>query len=218
MKHRLNFSRVTGVLVVSSLMVISPTVAADGYYSQQYPQDSQQGSNRQPEHRRVNPWQLPLKKEKDAEFRVHPDNQAPQYNESQQPQNNQQLDQQLDQQKQGFRFVTPEILESLKQQQSEYQKMPGNKKNPQYRLPQPWQGGYGYSPYGTGYPDPLLGTPGFSPWGGVYPWAPYGGIGGITTVPVPTFEGNSNSDDSNNPDNQEIYDVFDPFTLLPNGN
>jgi len=203
-------------------MVISTTVTADGYYLQQYPQYSQQGNSRQ-----INPWQLPEKKQNNLEFKQCPDYQGQQYTEGQQSQSGQgpQNNQQIDQQKRGFRFVTPEILESLKQQQSKYQKMPGSDRSQQSRSGQTWRGSYGYSPYGMGYSSPMFGVPGASPWGGgpdllyrgeEYPWAPYAGINEV--APVPSFGENDHADDSNGTENQERYNVFDPFTLLPNGN
>ncbi|MFV2003778.1 MAG: hypothetical protein ACC650_01180 [Gammaproteobacteria bacterium] len=88
------------------------------------------------------------------------------------------------------RFVTPEILESLKQQQKQYQVMPENQR---YRQPAerqymptmpvpgipgaglpgsglsgpglPGQWGYGYPLYGTGSTGPLYDVPAVSPWG-----------------------------------------------------
>jgi hypothetical protein len=88
------------------------------------------------------------------------------------------------------RFVTPEILESLKQQQKHYQVMPENQR---YRQPAerqymptmpvpgipgaglpgsgmqgsglPGQWGYGYPLYGTGSTGPLYDVPAVSPWG-----------------------------------------------------
>jgi hypothetical protein len=225
MQRRIIFNKFTGIWVLSTLMVTSTTVTAGGY-SQEYPQYSQQNNSRQSDHRPVNPWLLPEKKEMGTEFQQYPDFQEPQYKENQ----HSQKDQQSDQQKQGFRFVTPEILESLKQQSSENQKMPGSNRSQQYRAQQPWQGGYGYSPYGLGYSEPLVGIPGISPWGGgpdllyrggEYPWAPYAGIGGIATTPAPSFNESSHPDDSENTENQEKqerYNVFDPYTLLPNRN
>ena len=78
------------------------------------------------------------------------------------------------------RFVTPEFLESLKQQQKRYQIMPENRQNHEYgpqgsiqRSPEPGLPGLnssGYSmfgpSYGKGSVNPLYDTPAESPWGG----------------------------------------------------
>ena len=229
MQHRIIFNKFTGIWVFSSLMVISTAVAADGYYSQQYPQYSQQSSRVPSDHRQTNPWLLPEKQQKNSEFQQCPVYQGQEYTESQQSQGSQgsQGGQQIDQQKQGFRFVTPEILESLKQQQSKYQKMPGSDYNQQYTARQPSRGGYGNSPYGMGYSSPIFGAPGVSPWGGgpdllyrgeEYPWPPYAGSDGVSPAPAHSFDENNNPNDSNSTENQQRYNVFDPFTLLPNGN
>jgi hypothetical protein len=221
MQHRIIFNKFTGIWVISSLMFISTAVVAGGYYSQQYPRYSQQSSSAQSDHRQTNPWLLPEKKQSNLEFQQCPDYQGQQYTDSQQSQN----DQHTGQQKQGFGFVTPAILESLKQQQSKYQEMPGSDRSQQSRSRQPSRGYYGNSPYGMGYSTPIFGAPGYSPWGGgpdllyrgeEYPWPPDAGVEGV--APVPSYDENSQPDDSNNTENQPTYQVFDPFTLLPNGN
>jgi hypothetical protein len=202
-------------------MVISTTVIADSYISQQYPQYFQQNNSGQSSHRQTNPWLLPQTQEKSPEFQ-----QFPNYQEQQSRENQQSQDRQLEKQNQNFRFVTPEILKSLKQQQTQSQLMPGSEYNQQNKSRRPVRGGYGYSPYGMGYSDPIYDLPAVSPWGSgtdlLYrgqssPWAPNEAIGGIPPIPGPSYDENSYLDDSDNTENQK-YDVFNPFTLLPNGN
>jgi hypothetical protein len=200
-------------------MVITSTVMADSYFSQQNPQYPQQFNDGQSNPRRTNPWLLPETSEKSRGFQQYPDYQAQQYTDNQQSQDKQHIDKQA----QIFRFVTPEILESLKQQQTQSQLMPGS----DYNSRQPASGRYGYSPYGMGYSDPIYDVPAVSPWGsgpdvlyrgGSNPWVPNEAIGGIPPISIPSYDQYSYQDDTNSTEKQKKYDVFNPFTLLPNGN
>lgn len=140
-------------------------------------------------------------------------------------------------QPQTERFVSPEFLESLKQQQQRYQVMPENQ---QYRQPEPGrfmqiqpgtgspgQGVYGYPLYGTGSANPLYDTPAVSPWSGgpdvlyrgeSFPMVPNEALGGFPPMHVPSFGINKQK----NRESEELievdeYKVFNPFTFLPNG-
>lgn len=224
MQYRIIFNKFTGSWVFSSLMVIATTGSADSYLSQQYPQYpqySQPNYGGQPGSRQTNPWLLPQTQEKSRDYQTFPSYQGQQPHERQSPQESQ-----ADKQKQNFRFVTPEILESLKQQQTRSQLMPGSEYHQQNMSRRPARGGYGYSPYGQGYTDPIYGLPGVSPWGigadVLYrgqsnPWVPNEAIGGIPPIPMPSWDENSYQDELDSTENQK-YDVFNPFTLLPNGN
>ena len=122
------------------------------------------------------------------------------------------------------RFVTPGILESLKQQQIQTQMTPGNEPYRQLRprqgMPQqpvrrlPERNYYGEPSYGMGTTNPLYDAPAVSPWGsapdviyrggsfsgalpGSSPWVPKEAVGGLLPMPVSPFEGNSNKDELN---------------------
>ena len=132
MQHRIINNKISGSGVFSLLMVMATTVIADSNNSQVLPQYSprviagqsnpwlsnqkqpdSQGSNTQ----QSNPWSVP---ERPGD---HPAMQPlPEYR-SQQYQGNQYQRNQIDRQNQGYRFVTPAILESLKQQQRQTQMM-----------------------------------------------------------------------------------------------
>jgi len=136
------------------------------------------------------------------------------------------------------RFVTPEFLESLKQQQKQHQVMPENQRYQQrqprrYMQMQPESGlpeqrTYGYPLYGTGgtgSANPLYDAPAVSPWGEgpdvLYrgqslPLVPSEAIGGFSPMHVPSFGINDfKNTDANEP--AEVYEhkVFNPFTFLP---
>ena len=122
-----------------------------------------------------NPWAVPQVAENPPRFQ-----QAPRY----QNQQNQQYQGRSYQNKtyQADRFVTPEFLEALKQQQTQMQMMPDNGQIPQY-APEQWKlqkpgsnlpesnfpgpGSYTYPSYGMDYMDPLYDTPAVTPWS---PW------------------------------------------------
>jgi hypothetical protein len=249
MQHRIIYNKISGSGVFSLLMVMVTTVIADSNNSQVLPQTSPrliagqsnpwlpdqkqpdlQGSNTQ----QSNPWSVP------ARPGDHPAMQPlPEYR-SQQRQRNQ-----IDRQNQGFRFVTPAILESLKQQQRQTQMMQRNQQSYQPGPRQPVQGSYqrnyqqnyGYPSYGMGYSNPLYDVPAVSPWGSrpdilyrgqSFPLVPNEAIGGIPPIHIPSFGGNSysgepnsadtNNVDSNNSERRKENNVFNPFTFIPNGN
>ncbi len=136
-------------------------------------------------------------------------------------------------QPQTDRFVTPEFLESLKQQQ--HQIMPENRR---YHRPAPrsfmqmqpgsglpGQRAYGYPSYGTGSANPLYDTPAVSPWGDgsdamyrgeSFPMVPSEALGGFSPMHVPSF----GMDNYKNSESGELFEtdehkVFNPFTFLP---
>ena len=152
-----------------------------------------------------NPWALPQPPEKVPDFQ-----RSPQYG------NQPYYKDQTDIQYPGFRFVTPEILESLKQQQIQTQQVPGNDPYRRYRRPPPpqpqqqlmseppMQEHYGFPPTGMGFSNPLYDTPAVSPWGSgpdvmyrgeSFPWVPDAAIGGIPPMNVTPFTG---SDEGSN--------------------
>lgn len=136
-------------------------------------------------------------------------------------------------------FVTPGILDSLKQQQRMYQIMPGNqphvnaRRRPQaqqfMQMPPasrlPGQGAYSYPSYGAGSANPLYDTPAVSPWGNgpdvLYrgeslPMVPSEALGGFPPMHVPSF--GMNTYKNTNPDvpvEAGESNVFNPFTFLP---
>lgn len=215
----------------SLLMIMVPPVLADG--------SAVNGEGIQNPALRVaeqsNPWALPRTKE--SYSGSQPEFQQP-YDGSQQyrsaPQNAQNQDRQgqygQDQpaqyhdsasqyqpanqwQPQSQRFVSPEFLESLKHQQQQYQVMPENQ---QYRQPVPGQfmqmqpgsgfpgqSAYGYPSYGMGSASPRYDTPVISP------------------MHVPSFGMNnykkSESSEPGESFETDDYNVFNPFTFLPNG-
>lgn len=172
------------------LMIMTTTVIADTGIYQQSPQylpplainhySPDHYDIRRAESGPLNPWQLPQKPENTPGFDHLPKYQSQPYQEQQQ------AGQYQNRRNQMGRFVTPEILESLKQQQMRTQAMPGSTQENQYlpRQPMSYQsapGGYGYgapsygmnnpgslygSPsYGISNPNPLYNAPAVSPWG-----------------------------------------------------
>jgi len=200
------------VTIVVSAMTVS--VAADNTIHQQLPQYSLLLAGGQ-----SNPWALPQAPEDTQGFQYPPQDTNQQY-----PGNR------ADIQYPGFRFVTPEILESLKQQQMQSQRIPGDYLKRQYSSPPsmplqrmqrlPAQEYYGYPPpAGTGSSNPLYDVPAVSPWGNgpdvlyqgeSFPWLPDAAIGGIPPIPVQPFPENN--------ERRETGNVFNPFTFGPNGN
>jgi len=141
----------------------------------------------------------------------------------------------------GYRFVTPEILESLKQQQIQNQQVPGNGSKYQYRPPQsmPPQSDlgqsmhdyYGYPPAGMDSLNPLYDAPLLSPLshgmghgtdlmqrGEPFPWLPDAATGGIPPMNVQPFTENNSTPEAENGFKQDNDNVFNPFTFGPNGN
>lgn len=177
-----------------------------------------------------NPWALPPAPETPALFQAPGFQHAPQYGHQQYQ------DDQTNIQYPGYRFVTPEILNSLKQQQMQTQQVPGNFPYRQYRrqsTPQqlmsepPVQGYYGLSPAPTGFTNPLYDTPAVSPWGSgpdviyrgeSFPWVPDAAIGGIPPMNVSPFINNNGQGAVESGSGQNQPNVFNPFTFGPNGN
>lgn len=146
--------------------------------------------------------------------------------QDQQYQGQQYQDNQTDKQSQGFGFVTPEIIESLKRQQTQHQLMPENQQNQRYMQQQPSQGYYGYQPYGMGYSNPMYNAPAVSPWGSgpgllyrgqSFPLVPNEAIGGIPPIHVPSIGEESYLGDTNDAEKQKEFNVFNPFTFLQDG-
>lgn len=144
------------------------------------------------------------------------------------------------------RFVTPQILESLKQQQTLNQMMPENRYYSPYdsyrrggvqrSMGSFSQGGGSQSgyyqnnitgpAYGAGAVNPLYEAPAVSPWGmgvdvlnqgGSFPMVPSEAIGGISPMYVPSY-GMDNYNENGSYKHLESNDaqVFNPFTFLPN--
>ncbi len=206
----------TSSLVYGFLMLMTTTALADS-------EDFQ--FSRQLVAEQSNPWALPQVKEKKPGYRggYNQNNQADsnhgQYSDTPyqgrqyqnrngagQSQRNNYWQPRVD------RFVTPEFLESLKQQQKMQQIMPENRQNREYeygpqgsmqRSPEarlPGLNGSGYSMYGPSYGkgsvNPLYDTPAASPWGGgadvlyqgeSFPLVPSEAIGGFAPMHVPSF-------------------------------
>jgi len=184
-----------------------------------------------------NPWALPEKPDRHSDSQ-----QMPQYYQQDHQERRQQEQQNKVWRNSTERFVTPKFLESLKQQQKQYQVMPENQRYQQhqprrYMQMQPEsglhrkgdsQGAYGYPLYGTGgtgSANPLYDAPAVSPWGEgpdvLYrgqslPLVPSEAIGGFSPMHVPEFGMNNfKNTDANEP--AEVYEhkVFNPFTFLP---
>jgi len=173
-----------------------------------------------------NPWALPPAPEKAPTFQH-----APQYGQQQYQGD------QTNIQYPGYRFVTPEILNSLKQQQMQTQQVPGNYPHRQYRRqpvqpPQlvsepPMQEYYGLPPASMGFATPLYDAPAVSPWGSgpdviyrgeSFPWVPDAAIGGIPPMNVSPFIGSNEKGDVESGRIPMQNNVFNPFTFGPNGN
>ena len=140
-------------------------------------------------------------------------------------------------QPQAERFVTPEFLESLKQQQKQHQLIPENQQDHQPVQRQfmqkqpgsglPGQGIYSYPSYHAGSANPLYDVPAVSPWGNgadvlyrgeSFPMVPSEAPGGISPMHVPSFGMNNyKNSESGEPIGTDKYNVFNPFTFLPDG-
>jgi hypothetical protein len=138
-------------------------------------------------------------------------------------------------------FVTPDILESLKQQQQRYQVMPRNQRpmnNRWQSRPQSQQfmqmpngsglngqGAYNSPSYGAGSTNPLYDTPAVSPWGDgadvlyrgeSFPNVPNEALGGFPPMHVPSFGMNTYKNTGpGEPLEVDENNVFNPFTFLP---
>jgi len=220
--NKFTASRVFRLFATIAVSAMTVSAAADNSIHQQLPHYSLQLAGGQ-----SNPWVLPQAPENTPGFQRSPYDRYQQY-----PGN------QADTQYPGYRFVTPEILESLKQQQMQMQQVPGNHSNHQYRLQpsmplqpgpgQPVQDYYGYPPGGgMGFSNPLYDAPAVSPWGNgpdvlyqgeSYPWIPDAAIGGIPPIPVQPWTKNNESRKLGNGSKQNENNVFNPFIFGPNGN
>ena len=126
MHHRIICINVISGCIISLLTVIATTAIADADGYQQSPQYAppamtNQYDSRRPATVQVNPWQLPQEPVGTTGFE-----QLPKY-QGRPDQNDQQAGQYQSKHNQMGRFVTPEILESLKHQQTRTQIMTGNK-------------------------------------------------------------------------------------------
>jgi len=239
MQYRIIYNHSISGYVFGLLMVVATAAMASGENYQQPsqylpPVNVDQNGSKQYYDRQVvdgqdnNPWQLPQEPVAAPGFK-----RLPKY-QSQPNQDNRQTGQYQDKHHRTGRFVTPEILESLKRQQMQTQMTPGSMHEyrqmpPQPMMYQPSPGGYGAPSYGMGYPDSLYNTPAVSPWGGgldtlyrgqsfpdtapgSFPWLPNEALGGLPPIHVPSF-GESDNTDVRNPDN-----VFNPFNFMPDNN
>lgn len=221
MQHRMS-NKFTLTRVVILFATCASVVVADNLSGSQYSMLLAVGQS--------NPWALPQSIDNQQGIhRATPDA------------NKQYSDNQTNIQYPGYRFVTPEILESLKQQQMQTQQMPDSysqqsSRKPQQKPPEQnqWQSGHLYSDYplmgGSGMSNPLYDEQVTSPWnnpwnntqGGLYqgktfPWLPDAAIGGIPPIPVqPLIENNANGKESG----KQYFEnnAFNPFTFGPNGN
>jgi len=119
---------------------------------------------------------------------------------------------------QDFRFVTPEILESLKQQQSHNQMAPENEQTLKSRRSIQ---SYRYPSLGMNYTNPLYDTPAVSPWStdsnllyssDSFPMAPKEAIGGFSPFQVMPFSDMNGADEAGNSNS------FNPFGFGRYGN
>lgn len=154
-----------------------------------------------------NPWALPQTPNRDSDFQKKSRSWGKHYHGMQRRQYNQ-----------DFRFVTPEILESLKQQQSQYQMTPEDK---QPLKPRRSIQNYSYPSLGMGFTSPLYDTPAVSPWGtdsnllysgDSFPMAPKEAIGGFSPFQVTPFSDMNGADESGN------SNIFNPFGFGRYGN
>jgi hypothetical protein len=174
-----------------------------------------------------NPWALPTRPSKKPEYQQQPytydqqSQQDPAYQYDQQRQPSHRWQPQSD------RFVTPDFLDSLKQQQQYYQIMPENQRYNQPESRYPGHGSYGSPVYGAGTVNPLYDSPALSPWsndadviyrGESFPLVPGEALGGLPPMFVPGLGvSNYKKHDTDGSRESEEYKVFNPFTFLPDG-
>ena len=127
---------------------------------------------------------------------------------------------QIEKHKRGFRFVTPETLESLKQQQIQTQLMTENNQRP--LMPRQPVQNYGNPSSGMGFTNPLYDTPAVSPWssgsdilygGGSSPFVPKEAIGGLSPIHIPPFANSNGVYESGNTNILKETNVFNPFNF-----
>ena len=244
MTGRLFSGPIYGLLMIVFVSVTAGDAVADRLASQYRVQQVSEQSN---------PWQLPQKQQN--QNGLQPGSQQAPYGNYQQyqaqPQQNRnsgRQSQSLHQwQPQADRFVSPEFLDSLKQQQRHYQVSPESQRYHQPRPPQfmqvppgagtpgyglPGSGAYGsgaysYPKYGAGSANPLYDTPAVSPWGSgpdvlyrgeSFPMIPNEALGGFPPMHVPSFGMNNyKKDEAGDLFETDDSGVFNPFTFLPNG-
>ena len=232
MQYRVTYNKFTVHLVLSLFVTITMSAHAENSRYQPLPDYSLPLAGGQ-----SNPWALPQEPEHTQGFQRSPRDRERQYQggRAETPRYR------------GYRFVTPEILESLKRQQMQTQQVPSDFPNqhysaprtmppqympPQYMPPQympgrPGQGYYDYPSGGMGSSNPLFDVPSVSPWGSgpdvlyrgeSFPWLPDAAIGGIPPIHVQPFDENSKSRESDDGLKPKGSNVFNPFTFGPNGN
>jgi hypothetical protein len=232
MQHRIIYNKFTRSRVLTLLVIITTSVMADSNISYSYaPQYSLRVAGDQPNPwqpdrgqfdyqqsnpRQSNPWALPETTEDTPGFQKLPKYRSQRY------QGDQYQGNQTGKYGQGFRFVTPQILESLKRQQTQNQMMSGSEQYQRYKPQQPTRRHNDYPSYGMGYTDPLYDAPAASPWGSgpdvLYrgqslPWVPDEAIGGIPPILIPPFAENDNPGASGYDDIEEETNVFNPFNF-----
>jgi len=136
------------------------------------------------------------------------------------PRRPQYQDSRIEKYKRGSRFVTPETLESLKQQQIQTQLMPENKQRP--LMPRQSIQHYAYPSSGMGLTNPLYDTPAVSPWasgsnilyGGISsPFVPKEAVGGLSPIHIPPFANNNGVYESGNTNIQKETNAFMPYNF-----
>ncbi|RKZ57091.1 MAG: hypothetical protein DRQ44_16140 [Gammaproteobacteria bacterium] len=127
---------------------------------------------------------------------------------------------QVENYRRGSRFVTSEILESLKQQQIQTQLMPENKQRP--LLTRQSIQNYGYPSSGMGYTNPLYDTPAVSPWasgsdvlygGTSSPFVPKEATGGLSPIHIPPFANNNGVYEPVGTNIQKESNTFKPYNF-----
>lgn len=225
MQYRMIYKKLAVSLVSSLLATMAVSVSAESNTRQQFSQRSLLLAGRS-----TNPWALPPAPERAPNFQRPPQYRNQQYQPYQ--------DDQTDVQYPGFRFVTPEILESLKQTQMRTQQTPDRylkrrSYRPQQTVPsqlmleQPVPGYYGFPSTTMGVPNPLYDAPAVSPWGNgpdvlyrgeSFPWIPDAAIGGIPPMNIEPFTENNETDNAESANKQYQNNAFNPFTFGSNGN
>lgn len=238
MRLRIFYNKFAFSWACSLIMFFSTTALADDFGYQNIPRYPQLVADGQSKGRQTNPWRLPERQESRPDYQQYYDYQAQQPQQYQNSQTDAQENRHDYQQYQGYQeqsqqqkgqfgkqyrdfgFVTPDILESLKQQQTQTQLMPENKQGRGYKPQRYGMGYYGYPSYGMGYSDPIYGSPAISPWGSnpgllyrgnSFSLVPDAALGGLPPINIPPLGQPSDTE-------QPEYNVFDPFSLLPNAN
>ena len=232
MQYRVIYNNFISPSIFALLIIMSVTATADTAAYPSLAQDSPTATfnqyspdyymMRRPIDAPRNPWVLPPKIVGTQRFEA-----VTNYSR-QSVQANQQMGQYRDNYNQRDRFVTPEILESLRVQQQQLQTMPDDQSLPsQVRPQQPAAGVYAPPTYNMGSVNPLYDVPVTSPWAsgsdvlyrgqsfsdyapGATSWLPNEAVGGLPPMPVPAFGAMDNTD-VQNPEN-----VFNPFNFMPN--